>query len=189
MKAIKLTALAVSLCLSVPAMAHHKPGHTQGPKGPHKAVTYANVVDVEPITRTREQRTPIENCWTEQVRHEEHVPGNDQNYTGTILGGVIGGAVGNAVGHKKRNKQVGTAVGALLGAAIGHDVSQRNSSNGYTNVYYTNERQCDTTYDVSYYDETVGYWVTYQYDGQEFRTRMDHAPGDRIRIRVTVEPY
>ncbi|WP_020405888.1 glycine zipper 2TM domain-containing protein [Hahella ganghwensis] len=189
MKAAKFTALALALSLSLPVLAHHKPGHHNGPKRPHGSVVYARVMDVEPIVNTREQRVPVENCWTEQVRHEEHVPGKNQNYTGTVLGGVIGGAVGHAVGHKKRNKQVGAAVGALLGAAIGHDVSQRSSTGSYNKVYYTNERRCDTTYDVSYYDETVGYWVTYQYDGQEYRTRMDQAPGDRIRVRVTVEPF
>ena len=175
-KHFSVIALALSLAVATPAWAGSGNGRTD----------YAKVLDVEPIVHTVEDRIPRESCWTEQVRHEDYRP-NENGYTGTILGGVIGGAVGNAVGHKKKNKQVGAAVGALLGAAIGHDVSQRNSG-GRTNVYYTSERQCETSYEVSYREETVGYWVTYQYHGEQYRTRMDRAPGDKIRVRVTVEP-
>ncbi|MBU6952707.1 glycine zipper 2TM domain-containing protein [Hahella sp. HN01] len=180
MKIKTLAVAALSVTLAAPAFAggrHHRGG---------SEFDYAKVVDVEPITKSVEHRTPRESCWTEQVRHEAPRQSSD-SYTGTILGGVIGGAIGNAVGHKKRNKQVGTAVGAILGASIGHDISNRGSTS-YSESYYSNERRCETTYDVEYVQETMGYWVTYKYQGREYRTRMDQYPGDRIRIRVTVEP-
>ena len=152
------------------------------------ALDYAEVLDVQPIIKTYEHRIPSEVCWTEQVRHEKPLRRHrDDSLVGTVVGGVIGGAIGHAVGHKKRNKQVGTAVGALLGATIGHDATRTRSGGSFAS-YYTNERRCDTRYDTEYRDETVGYWVTYDYQGRQHRTRMDRDPGDKIRVRVTVEP-
>ena len=75
----------------------------------------------------------------------------------------------------------------MLGATIGHDVT-RNRHRGHTQVYYTHEKQCETRYDIEYYTETVGYWVTYDYLGRRHKTRMNQDPGDRIRVRVRVEP-
>ena len=38
----------------------------------------------------------------------------------------------------------------------------------------------------------MGYEVTYLYDGREYTTRMDHDPGNRMRVRVdtgyTIQP-
>lgn len=152
------------------------------------SVDYAEVIDVQPIVKTMEHRLPAEVCWTERVRHERHHPGQQQqSFTGTVVGGVIGGALGHAVGNKKRNKQVGAAVGALLGATLGRDAT-RNHDRGHTQSYYTHEKQCETRYDTEYYTETVGYWVTYDYLGRQHKTRMKRDPGDRIRVRVKVEP-
>jgi len=55
-------------------------------------------------------------------------------------------------------------------------------------VYYTTERRCEV--EESYHEEErlTGYRVTYVYDGREFITRMDHNPGERIRIRVQASP-
>ena len=159
-----------------------------GPRGRHDGLTdYARVVSVEPITRQIESRTPHESCWAERVRAERERAPRDESATGTIVGAIVGGALGNAVGHRKENKRIGTAVGAILGASVGHDLSRDRTPDG-TDVYYRNERRCSTTYTVDYTTETVGYWVTYKYRGETFTTRMDHDPGDRIRVRVTVEP-
>ena len=45
-----------------------------------------------------------------------------------------------------------------------------------TNGYATEQRS------VNAYD------VTYEYAGKTYRTRTDHNPGDRIRVRVDVRP-
>ncbi|PIE42733.1 MAG: hypothetical protein CSA50_08845 [Gammaproteobacteria bacterium] len=150
-------------------------------------IRFAKVTRVEPITRTIERKQPYEECWTEQIRYQNH--GNDDDsYTGTILGGVIGGAIGNAVGHKKRNKQIGTAVGALLGAGIGHDITSANRSRHNRGYHYRDERRCETHYETRYEERVVGYNVWYRYNGESFTTRMDHDPGERIKVRVTVSP-
>jgi len=152
------------------------------------SIDYADVIDVQPIVKTIEHRLPAEVCWTERVRHERHHPGRQQqSFTGTVVGGVIGGALGHAVGNKKRNKQVGAAVGALLGATLGRDAT-RSRGQGHIQSYYTHEKRCETRYDTEYHRETVGYWVTYDYLGHQHKTRMKRDPGDRIRVRVKVEP-
>ena len=36
-------------------------------------------------------------------------------------------------------------------------------------------------------DRVLGYEVTYRYGGREYTTRMDHDPGNRLRIRVNYD--
>jgi len=162
---------------------------TSWAKKPHHGqAKWAKVTDVEPITRTVKHSIPREECWNEEVRYEEPVQGN-RSYTGTILGGIIGGAIGNAVGHKKKNKQVGTAVGAVLGATVGHDISNGGYSNSGSRVSYRNERRCESHNEVTYEEEVIGYHVWYRYHGDEYKTRMNHRPGNKIKVRIQVEPY
>lgn len=149
---------------------------------------WAKVTEVEPITRSVQRSIPREECWTEQVRYEEPID-EPRSYTGTILGGIIGGALGNAVGHKKKNKQIGTAVGAVLGATVGHDISNRGYSSPRSRVNYRNERRCETYHETHYEEEVIGYDVWYRYKGDEYQTRMNHRPGNKIKVRVNVEPY
>jgi uncharacterized protein YcfJ len=161
---------------------------TSWAKDHHQKAKWAKVTKVTPITRTIEYRTPEEECWNEQVRYEQSHD-NGQSYTGTILGGIIGGAIGNKVGHNKTNKKIGTVVGAVLGASVGHDISKRNYANSGTDVIYRNERHCQINNKFSYEEEVIGYHVWYRYHGDEYKTTMDHHPGNRIKVSVHVEPY
>jgi uncharacterized protein YcfJ len=36
-------------------------------------------------------------------------------------------------------------------------------------------------------DRVLGYEVTYRYGGREYTTRMDHDPGERMRVRVNYD--
>ena len=36
-------------------------------------------------------------------------------------------------------------------------------------------------------DRVLGYEVTYRYGGREYTTRMDHDPGNRLRVRVNYD--
>ena len=62
---------------------------------------------------------------------------------------------------------------------------------GYHKISEGGER-CRTETNWRDTDRVMGYEVTYRYGGREYTTRMDHDPGDRMRIRVTndftVEP-
>lgn len=193
MKLIKPALLQILVALSLPISGgvladNYRSLSDRGETGA-VAYDYAEVLHAEPIQHSFERRIPVENCWNEQVRNERARPEASSSYLGPVLGAVIGGGLGNAVGHHKRNQQVGAAVGAVLGATVGHEITRDKSAGGSgVDVYYTNERRCDTTYEVEADHRTVGYWVTYQYRGQEYRTRMDSHPGQRIRVRVTVEP-
>lgn len=167
----------------------------------HKSVHWAKVTHVEPITHRVERRIPEERCWNDQVRHYDgysdgHSNGyyngshnRDNSYTSTIVGGIIGGALGNAVGHKKKNKQIGTAVGAILGASIGSEIGAKGKKNhqGSTNRYRKQHR-CEVSYRVDYEEEILAYRVWFRYKGEEYKTRMDHKPGKKIKVRVSVEP-
>jgi len=101
---------------------------------------------------------------------------------GAVLGSRIGGGSGQLVGTA-----VGTAAGGLAGRSI-YDANQRNQQ-----VQRGQVRVCDpgpiSSYGAGYDEGQVdGYDVTYEYMGRSFRTRTDHHPGDRIRVRVDVTP-
>ena len=66
----------------------------------------------------------------------------------------------------------------------GNDVNNNRSRGGY----YTNERRCSTIEEYEIEERLVGYRVKYRYKGQTFTTRMDHDPGDEIRLRVSLQP-
>lgn len=183
MKSI-LTTVLVASTLTLSPLAFAKGQHHND--NPSRS-DWANVTNVEPITRTIEQRKPYEECWYEEVRYETYDNNGYQSPTGTILGGIIGGAIGNAVGHKKKNKQIGTAVGAILGATIGHDIT-RESSHSRSRPEYRKEQRCETHYEISHREEIIGYDVWYRYNGERFHTQMDRDPGKRIQVRVNVTP-
>ncbi len=145
---------------------------------------YANakVTDVQPIVRVVRVATPQEVCWDEPVRrenrrHRSHVP--------AVLGGIIGGVVGNKFGSG-RGQDAMTVAGALLGASVGRDAEYRQRAYGDTR--YVSARRCEIEETVHEEERVEGYRVTYRYRGQDYVTRMPNAPGDRIRVRVRVEP-
>ena len=37
-------------------------------------------------------------------------------------------------------------------------------------------------------NRTVGYHVTYEYNGRHYTTQLPYDPGDRMRVRVAVAP-
>ena len=59
-------------------------------------------------------------------------------------------------------------------------------SGGYQKINDGGER-CRTETSYRDTDRVLGYEVTYRYGGREYTTRMDHDPGDRMRVRVNVD--
>ncbi len=147
----------------------------------------ARVVDVEPIVRTVRVEHPRRECWDEEVRYSAH----DHNHDaagGMIVGGVIGGLVGHAVGrriNKGRGRHAATVAGTLIGAAVGHGAGGRGHRDHAGGGY---RERCTTHVDYSTEERVDGYWVTYRYKGEEFRTRMRRDPGDSLPVRVRVTP-
>ena len=46
------------------------------------------------------------------------------------------------------------------------------------------ERVCQTQAETVPQTRVIGYEVVYRYGGDEFRDRMDHDPGSRVRVQV-----
>jgi len=138
----------------------------------------APVLSATPIYETVRVSHPEEECWNEQVKHRR---GGD-SATGTLAGGIVGGVIGNQFGHGAGNTAM-TVAGSLLGASIGHDLDREPERR-----YVTDERHCEVVDHYSKEERVVGYRVTYRYKGQTFVTRTVEDPGDRIPVRMAVEP-
>ena len=158
---------------------------------------YAKVVRVEPLVTTIEVERPREVCWDEEVRHvlhghPTHPPGHRQRSPfPTIVGGVVGGVVGNQIGRRHDGRGALTIAGTLLGVAVGHRIQsahRHRHSPPPARTYTTMERRCEVRTEYQQEERVDGYDVTYRYNGRSFTTRMSYDPGERIRLRVGVEP-
>jgi len=148
----------------------------------HSYTDTARVTHVQPIYKTVRVSTPERECWNEPRRYQRH--SQNDSYTPAIAGGLIGGVIGNQFGGGS-GKKVLTVAGALLGGSMGNDY------NNHTKQYRGNPQrgeQCRVT--NNYHDEQRidGYRVTYKYNGKTYTTRMDHNPGRRIPVDVSVMP-
>ncbi len=109
----------------------------------------------------------------------------------TVIGGIAGAVLGSKVGDGS-GRYVGTAVGSMVGGMAGrsiYDSSQRNRQVARRGTV----RVCDpvpvNSGDYRDEDERLqGYDVTYEYANRTYRTRTSYHPGDRIRVRVDVQP-
>lgn len=140
--------------------------------------TYAEVRRVSPVIE--KVSTPRKDC--EQVSVTRRQPERDGNVGGTIVGAVVGGVLGNQVGGGNGRKAA-TAAGAVAGGMVGHEMDKRHKGGRVTTA---TETRCRDVNDVS--ERVVGYNVTYVHQGRDYTTRMDHDPGERIRVEATVQP-
>jgi len=147
---------------------------------------YAIVTTVTPVYNDIQVVQPRTQCWDQTVAYQQPSP------AGAVIGGLIGAAVGRNVGkghnryHRRyhhRTKGAKMIAGAAVGAVIGSAISRHQAP-----VQYGTQQQCQTVEEVTTRRELVGYDVRYNYNGQEFLTRTDRHPGDRIRVRVDVTP-
>jgi uncharacterized protein YcfJ len=140
---------------------------------------YGRVVRVEP--RVEQFREPRQECRTEYVQ----VPVQQQRGAGgSIVGGIAGALLGSQVGSGN-GKVAATAAGAIAGAMVGDRV-ENNGRQDYNGVQEQAVRQCRTVDAID--SRTVGYDVTYEYRGQNHTAFMQRDPGNRVRLRVSVEP-
>jgi uncharacterized protein YcfJ len=109
---------------------------------------------------------------------------------GAVVGAIAGGIIGNQVGGGS-GRAAATAIGAVTGAVVGDRVS--NQGRQYEQPQYASQypqeqavRQCRMV--DAYQSRTVGYDVTYDYRGRTYTSMMSRDPGQRVRLRVTVEP-
>jgi uncharacterized protein YcfJ len=162
----------------------------------------ARVRSAEPqYETTRVPRQECTNRWRpgHGDRHSQAYQDQDQyqnqdaqrSYGGAVLGGLAGGVLGNQVGGGN-GKVAATALGAVLGAFAGDNFDNRNArptQNYPAQVYQTGgrgEERCQTVYETQ--SQLTGYQVVYEYRGQNYSTFMRNNPGNRLRVRVSVEP-
>ena len=149
---------------------------------------FGRVTRVEP--RVERVRQPREECRTEyqQVPVQQVQPQRERSAGGAILGAVAGGIIGNQVGGGS-GRAAATAIGAVAGAVAGDRISNDGPARAPQYAEYPQEqavRRCRVV--DTWESRTVGYDVTYAYGGRSYTSIMDRDPGDRIRLRVSVEP-
>jgi uncharacterized protein YcfJ len=183
--------IAAGLVAAMPALAH---GDRDAGYDEADGYDWAQVVDVDPIYRDVRISVPRQECHTEVYAAPERASyRGDRPAAGPmILGGLIGAVLGHQFG-RGGGRNVGTAAGAVVGAAIGHDAAQRRAADMDERAAYpdarTSEREvCRTRYEERLDRAIDGYRVTYRYNGRDYRTEMPYEPGERIRVRVTVDP-
>jgi uncharacterized protein YcfJ len=146
---------------------------------------YADVIQSMPLYQVVQVQSPRQQCWEEEIAVERY-PDRNQSRTPVLVSTILGGALGNAVGNNKSSQRVGAVVGAVLGHSIGRDIVRSRNRAG-TREYEVVER-CETVYESAQQERLIGYQVTYLFDGEERTIQTQSDPGDRIRIRVSVEP-
>ncbi|NNC54081.1 MAG: glycine zipper 2TM domain-containing protein [Pseudomonadales bacterium] len=155
---------------------------------------YARVLSAEPVYQTVVNTVPQESCWNERARpaHSHHRAHYQDRSTPILIGALLGGALGNELGHHKRNKQVGAVLGGLLGGSIGRDVArQQHAERDYhqhNRARYRTVERCETRYQEVEVQKLVAYDISYRYRGKLYYAQTAEHPGDRIPLRVTVEP-
>lgn len=134
---------------------------------------FAQVVAVQPITRSVTTDQPRQVCGDEQVAVPETYKDRHQ-VGGAVVGGLIGAIAGHQVGGGK-GKQLATVGGAAAGAFAGHEIQKKHQEDNATRTETRNV--CRTVTDKVSSDKTVGYDVTYTLNGATGHVRMDHNPG------------
>lgn len=137
---------------------------------------WADVLRADPVQGVTQTDVPRQECYDQPVvRHE-----GGNTTAGTVLGAVIGGVLGSTVG-KGDGRRAATVAGAVAGGAVGN-----RSSRGRD--YEDTQTQCRTVSSVSEQRRIIGYDVEYRYRGEVYMSRLNYDPGERLRVRIRVDP-
>lgn len=178
--------VAAACATGLGACSHNASAEADAPGGSAAAAApaaqntgpqYAQVVNVTPIQKTT--TTPKQVCNNVVVDHTEP-PKDEHHIAGTAIGAVVGGLLGHMVGGG-RGRTLATVAGAVGGGYAGNRIE---AAHQHGQVVSTVERQCNTVNNTT--TRTVGYNVTYVYNGVTRTTRMDHDPGSRVQVQQGV---
>jgi len=176
-----------------------------------KEKLYAQVIGSEPVRETSTTSTPREVCndVVVQERAPERDGNVGGTVAGAVIGGLIGNQVGGGNG-KKAATVAGAVAGGFAGREIdkrhvGGQVVNRTERQCHTETS-TSQSSRTVAYNVTYRnpdgttgtmrtgdkpgsriplgteEKTVGYDVTYRYQGAEHTVRMDDKPADRLPV-------
>lgn len=138
---------------------------------------WADVLRADPIHGVTRTDVPQQECYDQPVvRHER---GNTT--AGTVLGAVVGGVLGSTVG-KGDGRTAATVAGAVAGGAVG------NRSSNHGGDYESVQTRCRQVSTVREQRRIIGYDVEYRYRGEVYSSRLNYDPGERLHVRVSVEP-
>jgi uncharacterized protein YcfJ len=176
-----------------------------------KQALYAQVIGTDPVRESSTASTPRQVCQdvVVQERMPERDGNVGGTVAGAIIGGLVGNQVGGGNGRKLATAG-GAVAGGYIGNRIdrkhvGGQVVNKTEQQCHTetststssktvawNVTYRNPDGTTGTMRMGSKpgsrillgneDKTVGYDVTYRYDGQERTVRMDDRPGDRLPV-------
>jgi uncharacterized protein YcfJ len=159
--------IASALCLGALPLAHAT-----------EFEEFGRVVRVTP--QVEQVNRPRQECRNEVVQVQQP---QQRGMGGSIVGGLAGALLGSQVGGGS-GRTVATAAGAIAGAVTG-DRMENDGNNGGV-VQQQTVRQCRTV--DHWVSQNNGYEVTYDYRGRNYTTTMSYDPGERVRLRVSVEP-
>ena len=140
---------------------------------------FGRVVRVQP--RVEQIRTPHRECRTDYVQAPVAQP---RSQGGSVIGGIAGALLGSTVGSGN-GKVAAAAAGGIAGAMVGNNIDNQNNAYAPQTQEQAVQR-CRTVDSVE--QRTTGYDVTYDYRGHTYTAFSNTEPGDRIRLRVSVEP-
>jgi uncharacterized protein YcfJ len=176
-----------------------------------KQALYAQVIGTEPVRESSTTSTPREVCEdvVVQERLPERDGNVGGTVAGAVIGGLVGNQVGGGNGRKLATA-AGAVAGGFVGNRVdrrhvgGQVVSrtdrqcrtvQDSSTSSRTVAWNVTYRNPDGTTGTMRTDtrpgdrialgseeQTVGYDVTYRYDGAERTIRMDERPGERLPV-------
>ena len=172
-----------------PAWAGHNNDGYPEPVYDNAQYEYAKVVDVQPVIEI------VQVPENRQVCRQQPVQRRVAEYRSpapVILGAIVGGVIGNQLsrghghGHGHGDNR---AAATFAGAAIGGMVAGEIQYNRYPPRYYTqNVQVCGTETTWRSEERVIAWDVSWKYHGQIYHSRMEEPPGDRIRVRVSVDP-
>jgi len=137
---------------------------------------YAKVLSVDPV---RGSNAPHQVCKDEVVT--QTAPPRDQHQiAGTAIGAVAGGLLGHMVGSGKGNT-LATVAGAVGGGYAGKRIEENRQQGQVTQSV---QQRCHTVQGDN--GQVTAYDVRYEYNGVVRTVRMDHDPGDRLRVQEGV---
>jgi len=176
-----------------------------------KETMYAQVIGTEPVKETSTTSTPREVCndVVVQERLPEKDGNVGGTVAGAVIGGLLGNQVGSGNG-KKAATVAGAVAGGFAGREIdkrhvGGQVVNKTERQCHTETS-TSQSSRTVAYNVTYRNpdgttgtmrtgdkpgsrislgnetKTVGYDVTYRYQGAEHTVRMDDKPGNRLPV-------
>ncbi|QQP96035.1 glycine zipper 2TM domain-containing protein [Lysobacter enzymogenes] len=176
-------------------------------------VDFARVVRVDPVFETYSQPVSAPRCYErptyvqggsdyygdgysnndgyyDQYGSQRRSVGTEGGRTAaTVVGGIVGAVLGSKVGGGSA-RYATSAIGSMVGGMAGRSIYEQNKRSQEP-PRTGSVRVCDPVPNNGYANEqrsVTAYDVTYEYAGKTYRTRTDHNPGDRIRVRVDVRP-